>query len=287
MLSLGEDQAAGLRRIFSRRQDPVAVAFAGAGGRSAIVAGIARGLAALGKEVIILDEHSGPESAAAVFDVAVRFDLMQAVNCDVPPNQVVLCAEPAIRIIPAARAARESSRLDPMQRRAVAEWLRRLQKGVDFVLVNSAGHAKGVSLLQPPPRRVVVVAATNSSGITDAYAQIKRLAQEADCRSFEVIIARAASREAGETVFANMRDVAQQHLGVKLVLMGCLPTQVAPETASQALAETLLHPASVPKAAQLAQITKMAQADEGHARSKNFLNFGHGTRNSPVANPAV
>lgn len=281
MFSLGEDQAAGLRRIFSRIQEPATIAFAGAGGRSAIVAGMARGLAALGKEVIIVDEQPGPESVAAVFGIATRFDLMQAVNCDVPPNQVLLRAEPAIRIIPAARAARESARLGAMQRRAIAEWLRRLQKGVDFVLVDSAGHAKGVSLLQPPPRRVVIVAAANSLGITEAYAQIKRLVQEADCRSFEVIVAKAASREAGETVFANMRDVARGHLGAKLALIGCLPAQLAPAVASQALAEALLHPV------QAGQVEQAAPVDEGRALAARFLNFGHGMRSTPAAGPVL
>ncbi len=281
MLSRGEDQAAGLRRIFSRMQGPVSVAFAGASGRGAIIAGMARGLAALGKEVIIIDELSGPESVAAAFGIAARFDLMQAVNCDVPPNQVVLQAEPTIRIIPAARAARESARLDTMRRRAVAEWLRRLQKGVDYVLVNSAGHAKGVSLLQSPPRRLVIVTAANSQGITDAYAQIKRLAHEADCQSFEVIVARAASREAGETVFANMRDVARHHLSVKLALMGCLPAQAALAAASEALAEALLHPAHVGRTPQV------APTEQGRARAARLINVGHGMRSTPVADPVV
>jgi len=281
MLSLGEDQAAGLRRIFSRIQEPATISFTGTSGRNAIVAGMARGLAALGKEVIIVDEHPGPDSVAAAFGIAARFDLMQAVNCDVPPNQVLLRAEPAIRIIPAARAARESVRLDAMQRRAVAEWLRRLQKGVDFVLVDSAGHAKGVSLLQPPPSRVVIVVTANSLGITDAYTQIKRLAQATEGRSFEVIVARAASRAAGETAFANMRDVARRHLGVKLSLMGCLPAQVAPATASQALAEVLLHPA------QAGQVKQVEPLEQGRARAARFLNFGHGMRSTPVADPVV
>jgi flagellar biosynthesis protein FlhG len=248
-----EDQAAGLRRLFSRAREPVNIAFAGSRGasgrptgtsfgRSAIVAGLARGLAALGKEVLVVDENPGPDSVAAAFGLASRFDLLQAVNCDVPLAQVLLQAEHAVRIVPAARAARESGRLDGMQRHAVAEWLRRLQKGADFVLTDTSGHAAGgLSPLVPAPRRLVVVAAANSLSITEAYAQVKRLAQEGGCRSFGVIVARTAGLREGETVFANMRDVARRHLGVELDLLGCLPAQGALAPACHALAEALLR----------------------------------------------
>lgn len=274
MASLIEDQAAGLRRIFSRAKEPVSIAFAGsrgASGRSAIVAGLARGLAALGKEVIVVDENPGPDSVAAAFGLASRFDLLQAVNCDVPLAQVLLQAEHAVRIVPAARAARESGRLDGMQRHAVAEWLRRLQKGADFVLTDTSGRASdGLSPLVPAPQRVVVVAAANSLSITEAYAQVKRLAQVGGCRSLGVIVARAPSLREGETVFANMRDVARRHLGgVELELLCCLPAQGALAPACHALAEALLR-------------QRRPAAEEG--LGTRIMQFGRGLR---APNPVV
>lgn len=278
MPSLHEDQAAGLRRIFARAKEPATIAFTGArgGGRSAIVAELAHALAALGKEVVVVDENPGPDSVAAACGLASRFDLLQAVNCDVPLAQVLLQPWNGVRIVPAARAARESGRFDGMQRHAVAQWLQRLQKGVDFLLTDASASATGgLAPLQAPPQRVIVVAAANSLSITEAYAQIKRLAQEGGCSRFEVIVARAAGLRAGETVFANMRQVARSHLGVELDLLGCLPAQGALAPACHALAEMLLRQGA-------------GRADEG--LGARLMQRGAGLRGAPglgSPNPVV
>ena len=84
MASLFEDQAAGLRKLFSGAHGPARIAFAGAPPLAAVVAALARGLAAAGKEVLVIDELAGAESVAAAFGLRSRFDLLQAVNRDVP-----------------------------------------------------------------------------------------------------------------------------------------------------------------------------------------------------------
>lgn len=221
MVSLFEDQAAGLRRIFAGARGPASVAFAGPAGRGALVAALARGLASAGKEVLVIDEHAGADSAAAAFGLRSRFDLLQAVNRDVPAAQVLLRPEPSIRLLPAARAARRHARLDAMERRALAEWLRRLQKGADFVLADTAERAgTDFSPLLPQPQRIVVAVSPDAAAITAAYAQMKRLAQLRDCRRFGVALLGAAGPAETRTVFANLREVAHRHLGAELDLVG-------------------------------------------------------------------
>ena len=173
MVSLFDDQAAGLRKLFSAAQGPTSVAFAGpcgmhgTPGHNVLVADLARGLAAAGKEVLILDEHAGADNIAAAFGLRSRYDLLQALNRDVPANKVLLQAETAIRLLPAARAARQYPRLDGMERRALGEWLRRLQKGVDFSLVNAADHDEAdFSPLLPQPQRIVIAVPTDGPSIT-------------------------------------------------------------------------------------------------------------------------
>jgi flagellar biosynthesis protein FlhG len=281
MASLIEDQAAGLRRLFCRAREPVRIAFAGsrdATPKAVLIAGLARGLAAAGKEIIILDEQSGGDSVTSAFGVATRFDLLQAVNCDVPLEQVVHQPEAGIRLVPAARAARESVRLDRVQRRALSESLHRLQKGADFLLVDTACRGEGVvSPLLPEAERVVIVSAASSLAITEAYAQIKRLArvpaENTAGRCFDVVITRAGSRKEGEIVFGNLRDVARNHLGVTLRLLACLPARGDARAACGALAETLLR-ASRPKAALF----------DGAANGRQF---GQAPGVTAMANPVV
>jgi len=243
MVSLFDDQAAGLRKLFAGARGPATVAFAGTKGRGALPAALARGLAAAGKEVLVIDEHAGADNVAAAFGLRSRFDLLQAVNRDVPVAQVLLQPEPSIRLLPAARAARQCVRLDAMARRALAEWLRRLQKGVDFVLVDAVERAEAdFSPLLPQPQRMVIAVSPDGPAITEAYALMKRLAQRNGCRRFDIVVLGTARPAAVRTVFANLREVARRHLGAELDLIGSVDGHDDADRIGHALTESFLNP---------------------------------------------
>lgn len=266
MVSLFDDQAAGLRKLFSGGRGPTTVAFAGpagapgGAGRNALVAGLARGLAAAGKEILVIDEHAGANGVAAAFGLRSRYDLLQAVNRDVPAARVLLQAEASIRLLPAARAARQYARLGAMERQALGEWLRRLQKGVDFVLVDTVERdGTDGSPLLPQPQRTIVAASPDGASITEAYAQMKRLAQARDCRRFGIVILQAASLAEGRTVFANLCEVAHRHLGADLELLGCQTGRSDPHSVGHALADSFLDSSRKPAARSLSVIERAAQ----------------------------
>lgn len=248
MASLSEDQAAGLRRIFAQGREAAHVVFSGSRAsatRGMLVATLAQTLAQAGREVVVVDENPGPGGVAAACGVAARFDLLQAVNGDVPLAQVLLQPWPGVRIVPAARAARECGRLDGMRRQTLTDWLRRLHQGADFVLTDASDQG-GTHFLQPTPDapKRVIVAAANSLSITEAYAQLKRQARQDGCRTFDLIVVHAADLREGETIFDNMGEVARRHLGVELRLLGCLQARTAPGPACRLLAEGLLRRAT-------------------------------------------
>lgn len=241
-----EDQAAGLRRLFAPAREAAHIAVAG-DGRAALVAGLARGLAGAGKEVVVVDEHGGGEGAAAAFGLAPRFDLLQAANGDVAAARVVQRPEAAIRVVPAARAARACAR-DATAQRRVAEWLRRMLAGADVVLLDAAAcGGGGASALLPAVERVVLVAGASGRGLTEAYAQLKRLAPGCAGCTFEVVVARAAGAQEAAQVFANLHEVARRHLGIGLELLGSLPLRGDPQAACDALADALLRGRRAPR----------------------------------------
>lgn len=244
MAGLFEDQAAGLRRLFAGAQGATTVAFTGPAARGALLAALARGLAAAGKEVLVIDEQAGRDGVAAAFGLQTRFDLLQAIHRDVPMARVLLRPEPAIRLLPAARAARRHDRLGVIERRALAEWLRRLQREVDFVLVDTAGCAGGeCSPLLPQPQRIVVVVSPDAAAITEAYARIKHLAQAGARHRIGIAVLGAGSAEEARTVLGNLREVARRHLGVGLALLGGTTGRGDAAGVGRALAAGLLEEA--------------------------------------------
>jgi flagellar biosynthesis protein FlhG len=218
------DQAAGLRRLFGGRA-PQVIAFASgrdACGRTTLLVQTSAALAAAGHGVVIVDENQTADNTLAAFGVAARHDLLHAVHGDRTLAQVAVAAAPLIRIVLAARAAREldqHSRGDGVGR--LADCLRELQRGAGFILIDTAtrrgGHLSPLALAAP---HVAVVVAAHSIAITHAYALIKRLAQECGRDGFQIVITRARSREEAQGIFDNMRRVAREHLGVRLEFLG-------------------------------------------------------------------
>lgn len=218
------DQAAGLRRLFGTR-GPQVVAFASgreACGRTTLIVQTAAALAEAGHPVVIVDENPGPDNAVAAFGLAARTDLLQAVRGERSLRQVVLAAAPLIRIVPAARAARDAVAVAQGLRGRLGACLREISRGAAFVLVDCAHQKPGhLSPLALAARHMAVVVAAQGSAITHAYALIKRLARERRrTGEFQIAITRARSDEEARAIFQNMRRVADEHLEVRLAFLG-------------------------------------------------------------------
>ena len=220
------DQADGLRRLLGGRA-PQVVAFAsgrGACGRTTLLVQTAAALAAAGHGVLIIDENSAPNNAISAFGLTARHDLFHVLNGERPLRQVMLAAAPLLRILPAARAVREldhASRLAATARLNLLDCLQDMQRGVAFVLIDSALRRGGhLSPLALAARHMTVVLAAQGAAITQSYALIKRIAQERGRDGFQVAITRAKSGDEARAIFENMRRVAREHLGVRLDYLG-------------------------------------------------------------------
>ncbi len=234
------DQADGLRRLFGSRA-PQVVAFASgreACGRTTLVVQTAAALAAAGHGVVVVDENPAPDNTLAAFGLGGgRHDFFNVVRGDRPLAQIAVNAAPLVRIVPAARAAREFDHLDLNGFQRLAAGLRDIQRGASFVLIDSANRRAGrLSAIAASARHVAVVVAAQGQAITHAYALIKRIAQDYGRDHFQIVVTRARSGDEAQAVFDNMRRVAREHIGVRLDYLGAAAVPV-----TEHLAEALLH----------------------------------------------
>jgi flagellar biosynthesis protein FlhG len=239
----GGDQADGLRRLFGGRA-PQVVAFASgreACGRSALVVQTAAALAAANHGVVIVDENPAPDNALTAFGLTARYDLFNVVRGDRSLAQVTVTAAPLVRIVPAARAARELDRPGVVGRQRLAAALREMQQGAGFVLIDCAGRrGSHLSPVAASARHFSVVVAAQGSAITQAYALIKRVAQDYGRDTFQIAVTRARSVEEARAIYSNMRRVAREHLGVRLDYLGAAPVPVT-DNLAEALIRCLPH----------------------------------------------
>lgn len=234
------DQADGLRRLFGSRA-PQVVAFASgreACGRTTLVVQTVAALAAAGHGVVVVDENPAPDNTLAAFGLGGgRHDFFNVVRGDRPLAQIAVNAAPLVRIVPAARAAREFDHLDLNGFQRLAAGLRDIQRGASFVLIDSANRRAGrLSAIAASARHVAVVVAAQGQAITHAYALIKRIAQDYGRDHFQIVVTRARSGDEAQAVFDNMRRVAREHIGVRLDYLGAAAVPV-----TEHLAEALLH----------------------------------------------
>ena len=224
--ALPRDQASGLRRLFGGHS-PQVVAFASghaACGRTTLLIQSAAALAAAGHGVLIVDENPAPNNAISAFGLTARCDLFHVLQGERSLRQALLAAAPLVRILPAARAAREldnANRIAAAARLNLASCLMDMQQDVDFILIDTATRRGGhLSPLALAARHMTIVVAAQGASITHAYAMIKRIAQERGRDGFQIVITRARSKAEARAIFDNMRRVAQEHLEVKLDYLG-------------------------------------------------------------------
>ncbi len=238
LASWNGDQADGLRRLFGC-QAPQVVAFASgreACGRTTLVVQTAAALAAEGRSVVIVDENPAPDNTPSAFGLQARYDLLQVFRGEKTLAQVSLPAAPLVRIVPAARAARELDRIGAAGERRLRTSLTEIQRGADFVLVDCAiRRGDHLSPLARMARHIALVVAAQGSAITHSYALIKRIANDHGRDSFHLVVTRAKGREEAQAIYDNMRRVARERLGVRLDYLGSSPVPVTDHLADALL----------------------------------------------------
>ncbi|WP_431821091.1 MinD/ParA family ATP-binding protein [Burkholderia sp. F1] len=199
------DQAEGLRRLLAGRASRiVAVAGGPAGvGCTSTVVNLAAALAALGKDVLVVDERADVHSAAATLAGSWLRDgerMRVAAGFGV-------CA--ASRL---ARAGYSDAQLSDF-----------VDGPADIVLVDAQLDADGgFSALAREAHDVLIVTRVAAQAITEAYACMKRLHFAHAIAQFRVLTNHVGSHADAKTAFDNLAGVASRYLTVSIADAGCV-----------------------------------------------------------------
>ncbi|MGA8864774.1 MAG: P-loop NTPase [Gallionella sp.] len=285
------DQAEGLRRLLVPNKTRMVTLLSGKTGvgRTSTTINLAAAMAQLGKEVLVLDEIQAPDNIPETLGLHARYDLLDIAQQKCSYHDAVLNTH-GFSVLHAARAMNFLSQMSHTEQQRVEKALAEAISSADVLLVEAAmpvlmkshdirqcyqetmarvlasrengivrqapaGFAYGTSML-------VVMDAT-TSGITDSYALIKKLATESACLQFGIVVNKIADARAAKIVFDNMAKVAWHKLSVRLEFVGCIPRDERLKQASsrgRAVGET--YPASI--------------------SAKSFLNMAHGLLHLPL-----
>ncbi len=218
-----EDQASGLRRLFTRRPNQVICFAAGrtSSGMTSLLVQTAVALAEGGQRVLLIDENSGPGSAMATLGVQPRGDLWDSLIGRIALERAIVSVTENLWAVSAADSAARVHLDSPVIREKLEMLMTPMRSGSDFILIDSHLAPQGhLSLLSSTAYHMVVVVSAETTSIRDSYALIKRLVKERGREGFQVVITRPKSAEDAQMVFDNLKRTAGQHLGVSLHLLG-------------------------------------------------------------------
>lgn len=246
------DQAAGLRRLLGSGGQLQVVTFA-AGcegvGRSVSVANIGVALARLGKEVLILDEHSAIDDISASFGLAARYDLLEVVQRERRLNEVLVQPIPGLNILPAAQAVKKLGKLTLVQQQALLDAMSGLERPIDVILVDaSCNHPHGFSPLGLASQDTVVMLSGNSASITEAYSLIKKVSQSYARRNFRILVNKVRSIPDARSIYENIAQVTAQRGIARLEFIGAVPVDESVRQAVQLCRPVVMHAPESPGA---------------------------------------
>lgn len=223
MASFDFDQAEGLRRMLQGPR-PRIVTFLSAtpeDDKGAMLVNLGASLAQLGDEVLIVDACERDYGVARRLGLSRAATLANVARQECGLNQVLHPVPQGFSVASLGR---------PQGGNAHDGELRRLAKTFD-VLVKQAGIVMvdgelgpdgGFPLPLMASSEIVVQVGTSATSITNAYALIKRLAQQLGRRPFGILVTGATEAEA-KLVYDNMSTAATRYLAVSLSSMGSVP----------------------------------------------------------------
>ncbi|RDU98356.1 MinD/ParA family ATP-binding protein [Trinickia dinghuensis] len=212
------DQAEGLRRLLAKSGSRVVAVTGGpmGVGCTSTIVNLAAGLAALGKDVLVIDERLGVNSVSAMLGGLRGAGLLRAVlDGEIALEQACARHELGFSVLAASRencAGYSAAQLGVL-----------LAGPADVVLVDARLDRQGaLSSLAAQAHDVLIVTRVAASAITEAYACMKRLHFEHAIAQFRVLVNHVSSHADAQTAFDNLAEVAARYLTVSIEDAGCV-----------------------------------------------------------------
>lgn len=258
MADFRADQAAGLRRMLGgagKLQVITFVAGCEGVGRSVAVANLGVALARLGKEVLIIDEHSSSDDIAASFGLSSRYDLLNVVQRELQLKQVLLQPMNGLSILPAAKAAKKIGRLSLAQQQSLLDSVADLEQPIDIILVDaSMAHPNGFSPFGLASQEAVVVLSGSSASITEAYSLIKKVSTTFSRKRFRILVNKVRTQADARSIYENIAQVAIHRGIAQLDYAGAIPMDDFLRQSSQLCRSVLIQAPESPSAQSFREI---------------------------------
>ena len=224
------DQAAGLREAVStpaKGRPPLRVIAVTSGkggvGKTHVSANLAVLAAKAGRRVLLIDADLGLANADIVLGVCPERHLGHLLDGSATTDEVLAAGPHGLRILGASSGVQELTALTDQQKLSLVQAFESAAAQFDLVIIDcAAGIGDNVVFFAGAAQEALLVVSPEPTSLSDAYATVKVLSQQAGVTAFSVVANQAADFQ-GRDVFRRLTQVTDRFLRAKLTYLGHVP----------------------------------------------------------------
>lgn len=223
------DQADNLRQMVPQRSEShlrVVAITSGKGGvgKTNVTANLAVLAARQGRRVLIVDADLGLANVEILFGLKPRYHMGHLLDASVPLDEVMATGPHGVRVLPAGSGIQGLTRLDDAQKLRLVTAFDLIEDAFDVVLIDSsAGIGDNVLFFVGAAQEAVLIVTVEPTSLTDAYAAVKVLSQQAGVRYFNVVVNSAPNEQSARDIFETLTSVTNRFLNARVRYLGHLP----------------------------------------------------------------
>lgn len=223
------DQAQSLRDRVAPPRGPhplrVVAVTSGKGGvgKTHVAANLAVLAARAGRRVLLVDADLGLANADIILGICPTRHLGHLLDGSAGVEEVLTEGPHGIRVLGASSGVQELTHLTDAQKLRIVSAFEPLDRRFDLVLVDcGAGIGDNVLFFAGAAQEALLVVTAEPTSLSDAYATVKVLSQQAGVSHFSVVANQAADFQ-GRDVFRRLTQVTERFLSAKLTYLGNVP----------------------------------------------------------------
>jgi flagellar biosynthesis protein FlhG len=225
------DQADSLRELVGRRAPPsqplrVVAVTSGKGGvgKTHLACNLAVLAARAGRRVLVVDADLGLANADIVLGIAPHYHLGHLLDGSAALEHVLAEGPEGVRVLAASTGVQELTQLDDAQKLRLVSALDALEDRFDLVLIDcGAGIGDNVLFFAGAAQEALLVISPEPTSLTDAYAAVKVLSQQAGVERFSVIVNPVPTEAHGREAFQKLTRVTDRFLTARVGFLGHVP----------------------------------------------------------------